>query len=74
MDYIVPTKGFVMSSEMIEMLKKYAKVECFYDLDLEEQIIGDCAGGNMDDAFFMGDNAGSTMLARKILDSMGIEY
>lgn len=63
-----------MNPEMIELLKKYAKTKCFYDLDLEDQVIGDYAGGNMDDAFYYGEANGTTMLARKILDSMGIEY
>jgi hypothetical protein len=63
-----------MTPEMIELLKKYAKAVSFYDNDIEDQIVDDYAGGNVDDAFYYGEATGTTMLAREILDSLGIEY
>ena len=64
----------LLNRQCIELLKRYAKTKCFYDLDLEAEEIGEYFGGDTDEAFSVGEATGTTMLARKILDSMGIEY
>ena len=58
-----------MKPEMIEMLKKLAQTECFYDYPLEEQKIHEQSGGDTTSAFGMGELAGQILLAREILKS-----
>jgi hypothetical protein len=61
-----------MNEVMIERLKELAKSPCFYDD--EDRELGDYAGGNIDDAFCCGQNAGEVLLARQVLTSLGIEW
>lgn len=61
-----------ISHDMITELKQLASDECWTDGD--DFMVDDYAGGNMDDAFAGGERAGEVHLARRILDSMGIEY
>ena len=63
-----------MNAEMITRLKSLAQQECFYDDEDEDAIVDDYAGGNVDDAFAAGENAGETMLARSILKDLGIDW
>lgn len=63
-----------MNEAMIEELKRIARRECFYDDEDEDVIVDDYAGGNIDDAFSVGETAGETMLARRLLEDLGIEW
>ena len=72
--------NFTLSAEMIEKLKIEARTELAED-DVEDDVEddeyfnpGDAAGGNFDDAYSMGVDAGSTYLAREILESLGISW
>ena len=62
---------------MIEKLKIEARTELAED-DVEDDDEyfnpDDAAGGNFDDAYSMGVDAGSTYLAREILESLGISW
>lgn len=59
---------------MIERLKKLARSECYYDDEDEDKFIDDYAGGNIDDAFGLGERAGEVMLAREVLEALDIEW
>ena len=63
-----------MNEQMIERLKKLAQSECYHDDESEDKIIDDYAGGNVDDAFYAGEHAGEVVLARQVLQSMGIVW
>jgi hypothetical protein len=63
-----------MNHEMIALLKAKAARDCFYDDEDESVIVDDYAGGNIDDAFALGERAGEVLLARKILSSMNIDW
>ena len=63
-----------MEERMIERLKKLARKECYYDDEDEDKCVDDFAGGNVDDAFWVGEIAGKVMLARNILTDMGISW
>lgn len=63
-----------MNEAVIEQLKKSARQECFYDDADEDVIVDDYAGGNVDDAFSAGEIAGEVMLARSILEELGISW
>jgi hypothetical protein len=63
-----------MTNEMIERLKKLARSKCFYDDEDEDKIIDDYAGGNVDDAFRLGERAGEVMLAREVLEALNIDW
>jgi hypothetical protein len=62
-----------MNEALIVRLKKMAQSECYYD-DEDDTIIDDYAGGNVDDAFYAGEHAGETMLAREVLSALTIEW
>lgn len=62
-----------MTEELIDKLKKLANSDCFYDDD-NEPIVDDYAGGNVDDAFGVGEHSGEVMLARMILKDVGIDW
>ena len=59
--------------QLIEHLKTLARRECFYDNEDEDVMVDDYAGGNVDDAFQLGERAGEVMLARVVLEAMNIE-
>lgn len=65
-----------MNEAVIEQLKKSARQKCFYDelVDNPDVIVDDFAGGNIDDAFNVGETAGEAMLARSILEELGISW
>jgi hypothetical protein len=65
-----------MTNEIIERLKYFAQKECWADelYDEGDFTVDDFAGGNVDDAYYGGENAGYTQLAREILDSLKISY
>jgi hypothetical protein len=63
-----------MNEVMIERLKKLARSECYYDDEDEDKIIDDYAGGNIDDAFYIGEHAGKVMLARQVLTALDIKW
>lgn len=52
---------------LIERLRQLAEADCFYDDPDPEVIVDDYAGGNIDDAFYVGERAGEVVLARDIL-------
>lgn len=54
-------------------LKEIAQERVFSDCS-GDVVIDDWAGGNVDDAYYIGVRAGRTELAREILDEQGIEY
>jgi hypothetical protein len=63
-----------MNEQLIERLKKLASSECFYDDEDEDKIIDDYAGGNVDDAFQVGEHAGQVVLAREMLSALKIQW
>lgn len=52
---------------LLTRLREMAEAECFYDDPDPEVIVDDYAGGNIDDAFAVGERAGEVVLARDIL-------
>jgi hypothetical protein len=54
-----------MNEEMKAMLTKLAERRC--GCDNEDFCVEDYAGGNLDDAYSSGQDAGETMLARALL-------
>lgn len=63
-----------MTETMIELLKTLARTKSFYDDEDEDVIVDDYAGGNIDDAFSLGETAGGVMLAREILTALNITW
>ncbi len=63
-----------MNEQLIEKLKKLAQSECYFDNEDEDTVVDDYAGGNVDDAFSIGERQGEILLAREILSSMGISW
>jgi hypothetical protein len=64
----------MMNEAFIDYLKKMAQSHCFHDNDDEDVMVDDYAGGNVDDAFEMGERAGEVTLARSVLTNLGIEW
>lgn len=56
--------------ELIKKLQTIAKEECYSDCATEEETIDDYAGGNLDDAFSLGETEGRVLLAREILGEL----
>ena len=67
-----------MNEKLIERLKELAKKRCWADelsaCDAGGCIVDDFAGGNVDDAYQGGCDSGEVLLARDVLDSLGIQY
>lgn len=64
-----------MNEQFIERLKALAKRKCWADkLDGDSCLIDDFAGGNVDDAYYGGRESGEIIMARDVLNAMGIEY
>ena len=63
-----------MNNDVIIKLKTLARTDCFYDNEDEYQIIYELCGGNVDDAFQHGVEAGEILLAREVLTNMGIDW
>ena len=63
-----------MNDALIAKLKTFAESRVFCDDDGEDVIVDDYAGGNIDDAFYLGERQGEVMLAREILDAIGVDY
>ena len=65
-----------MNEKIINQLKDLARQDCVYDSDSEDEFlcIDDYAGGNIDDAFFLGETAGKVTLARSLLKAMRIDW
>ena len=63
-----------MNPKLIEQLKKLAEKRTWADGLDADTIIDDYAGGNIDDAYYGGERAGETSLARSILTELGIEF
>jgi hypothetical protein len=63
-----------MNEELKQKLIKIAREECFIDNDDEDLIVYDVVGGNVDDAFDIGEDQGRILLAREILSTMGVEW
>jgi hypothetical protein len=61
-----------MNEQLITRLKELARRKCFHDED--DAVVEDYAGGNVDDAFDLGERAGETMLARDVLTALNIEW
>lgn len=62
----------VINNDVIELLKQLASKECW--LDVDDFNADDYSGGNFDDAFSGGVDAGRVDLARDLLNMMGIEF
>jgi hypothetical protein len=65
-----------MNEILIEKLKKLAQSKAWED-ELRggrDVVVDDFAGGNVDDAYDGGFRSGEILLARDILNDMGIEY
>ena len=65
-----------MTDEMIERLKVLAKKKVWDDkLTTDGKcIVDDFAGGNVDDAYGGGYESGLTVMARDVLNDLGISY
>ena len=63
-----------MEEKVIKVLKRFARKDCYYDDEDDNKCVEDYAGGNVDDAFGVGEHAGEVMLARDILTHMGISW
>jgi len=63
-----------MNERMIARLKELAERNCFHDDENDNVIVDDYAGGNVDDAFDLGERAGETLLARYVLNELGISW
>jgi len=63
-----------MNEKLIERLKKLAERRVWADGFTGETYIDDYAGGNIDDAYYGGENSGETILARSILTELGIKF
>jgi len=65
-----------MSTELIEKLKKLAKMKTWQDNVPDGEYLDpqDYSDGNFDDAYAGGERAGETDLARMVLDELGIDY
>lgn len=63
-----------MNEQMIARLKELAQRDCFHDDEGDDVVVDDYAGGNVDDAFSLGERAGETMLARDVLLAMNIMW
>lgn len=60
---------------LVKRLKKLAETRSWADgLEEPDTIVDDYAGGNIDDAYYGGERAGETSLARSILKELGIEF
>jgi hypothetical protein len=64
-----------LSKEVIDNLIKLAKNETIFDGDDDgDVVIDDYAGGNVDDAYYLGERNGQTYLARDILAGLDIKW
>lgn len=61
-----------MSPELVLKLQETASKTAWCDDD--EFMPDDYAGGNIDDAYYGGVSDGEILLAREILDALGIAY
>lgn len=65
-------------SPLMERLKELAKRKCWADelnpCDDGSIVVDDFAGGNVDDAYSGGYESGEILLARDVLDDLGISY
>lgn len=62
-----------LSQDYIDQLKALAKRSAGW-VDDEEFMVDDYAGGNIDDAYQLGEQHGATQLAREILDTLGVDW
>lgn len=53
--------------DLKEFLQNLADDDCFSDNEFEDDCLEDFAGGNVDDAFKMGENEGRVQLSRQLL-------
>lgn len=63
-----------MNDKLINRLKKLAERRTWEDGLDADTIIDDFAGGNIDDAYYGGENSGETSLARSILTELGVAF
>jgi hypothetical protein len=64
-----------MKQEVIDKLIKAAKDKTLVDNTEEESFSPyDTFGGNIDDAYWGGSSDGETLMARFVLDELGIKY
>ena len=64
----------MMNDALIAKLKTFAESRVFCDDDGEDVIVDDYAGGNIDDAFYLGETNGEVMLAREILETLDVPF
>ena len=65
----------IISNEFMRRLKELASKHVWSDdLQSGDTVIDDFAGGNVDDAYYGGERAGTTRLARLILTELGVEF
>jgi hypothetical protein len=66
---------YKIDDEFIERLKKLAKETVFgEDDDDDDAVVYDYCGGNVDDAYSMGQSDGEISMARDILTAIGVSY
>lgn len=63
-----------MDQKTIEYLKRLAERSTFNDNEDDDACVYDYCGGNVDDAFAMGERAGETEIARTVLTALGVDY
>lgn len=64
-----------LDDKLLKRLKDLAEKHTWADgMEDGETNIDDYAGGNEDDAYYGGERAGETSLARSILEELGIEF
>lgn len=64
---------YKIDDDFIDKLKKLAKESVFGEDD-EDAIVYDYCGGNVDDAYGMGESDGQISMARDILTAIGVTY
>lgn len=62
--------------KLLSHLESLAKKNCWHDrLDEDsDAIVDDFAGGNVDDAYWGGLDAGEILMAREVLTTLGIDW
>lgn len=63
-----------LTDEFIEILLQKAKRKTLIEIQGDEFNPCDMYGGNMDDSYFGGQDDGETVMARQILENVGIDW
>lgn len=74
--YIEFFGSIISISSVLDVIGKLKKVASENSIRDNEEFfcVGDFTDGNVDDAFYMGENAGTIELARSMLDLLNVNY